>query len=273
MLGAWVQSLVRELKIPHATTKTGHSQITINKSNYLKKKKKNHHLRNCLYGTQPKTIWIENSHSFANIFSQDGKRASSFYSSFFQPGVRCHVATPPNPPPHSYTPDLLFPWWSHIQKRSLIFSFIYLNIKVRHFQAPVSLGLFQDVSSSSESFLRRPVLSGAAEGGGDEGEGIHPALWAPPSSVHLSTLSLQFSKQGSRDLRQVFTLIMDCPNWTGSNRNLHWTSYCTWENRVRIFASGPNTTFTCHCPEQKSSICVSTKGKAKFTEFWWALWS
>ena len=58
------------------------------------------------------------------------------------------------------------------------------------------------------------------------------------------------------------------PNRTGSNHNLHSSAYCFCENAVHIFASGPNTTFTCNCQEPKSNILVSIKGKTEFPEFW-----
>lgn len=91
-------------------------------------------------------------------------------------------------------PDLLIYLVKSYPKKSIIFSFIYLDIKVRHFQAQfpwVFSKMFPPVLSLSLDALFSP---GMQSGGGDEG-GIHPAFWAPPSSVHLSTLSLQFSKQ------------------------------------------------------------------------------
>lgn len=78
--------------------------------------------------------------------------------SLSQSWIRCHLASIP-------ALHLTLLWFTllleklHPKKTILIFSFICLNIKVRYFQALVSLDLFQDVSLGFESFLKCPVLS------------------------------------------------------------------------------------------------------------------
>ena len=110
------------------------------------------------------------------IFSQNVNRVFSVPVSLFQSGVRCHLSHLSPPPAPSLPPltPLIYSFLGEVtsKKEVLIFSFTCLDIKVRCFQAPVSLDLFQDASLCLESFLSCPVLSVVT--GGDEGEGNEP---------------------------------------------------------------------------------------------------
>lgn len=129
----------------------------------------------------------------------------SFFCCSFSLPILNQMSFGQHPSSPSHTPLIYSPLGEVIPKKDiLIFSFICLNIKVRHFQALVSLDLFQDVSLGFESFLKCPVPSVVAG---------HRKRWEwgginPDSLSHCLHQPHQYCRhnlRGSWDPREVFS--------------------------------------------------------------------